>query len=47
MPVPYPAEIRDRAVRLALEARNDPATRDGAIARVAKQHDLLPATQQK
>lgn len=44
MPVPYPAEVREHAVRLALEARKNPATRDGAITRVAKQLDLLPET---
>ncbi|WP_087001971.1 transposase [Gulosibacter sp. 10] len=47
MPVPYPAEIRERAVRLALEARKDLATRDGAITRIAKQLDLLPETLRK
>lgn len=33
----YPAELRERATRLAVEARRDPATRIGAIARIAKQ----------
>lgn len=47
MPVPYPAEIRERAVRLALEARENPVTRDGAITRIAKQLDLLPETLRK
>lgn len=47
MPTPYPPEIRERAIRLALEARTDPATRDGAITRVAKQLDLLPETLRK
>ena len=47
MPVPYPAEIRERAVRLVIEARQNPATRDGAITRIAKQLDLLPETVRK
>src|SRR5690606_16986770 len=47
MPTPYPAEIRERAVRLVIEARKNPATRDGAITRIAKQLDLLPETVRK
>ena len=47
MPVPFPAEVRERAVRLVIEARKDPATRDGAITRIAKQLDLLPETLRK
>lgn len=47
MPVPFPAEIRERAVRLALVAREDPSTRDGAITQIAKQLDLLPETLRK
>ncbi len=33
----YPQELRDRATRLAVEARVDPASRPGAISRVAAQ----------
>lgn len=33
----YPQELRDRATRLAVEARRDPATRPGAISRIAEQ----------
>lgn len=33
----YPPEVRERATRLALEARRDPETRAGAIARIAEQ----------
>jgi len=47
MPVPYPAELRERAVRLVIEARQNPATRDSAITRIAKQLDLLPETVRK
>lgn len=36
-PQKYPQELRDRATRLALEARKDPETRPGAIARIAGQ----------
>lgn len=38
MPTPKdPTEVRERAIRLALEVRRDPETRDGAIARIAEQ----------
>ncbi|MFL1375785.1 IS3 family transposase [Nocardiopsis protaetiae] len=39
MPAPrkYPPELRERAIRMAVDARRDPATRDGAIARVTDQ----------
>lgn len=33
----YPVELKDRAVRLAVDARRDPETRRGAIARIAEQ----------
>lgn len=33
----YPQELRDRAIRLAVETRRDPATRAGAITRIAGQ----------
>ena len=36
-PRKYPDELRERATRMAVEARRDPATRGGALARIAKQ----------
>jgi len=36
-PKKYPDELRERATRLAVELRQDPATRPGAIARVSEQ----------
>lgn len=36
-PRKYPQELRERAVRLVLEATQDPATRTGAIRRIAGQ----------
>lgn len=33
----YPQELRERATRLAIEARRDPDTRTGAINRIAEQ----------
>ncbi|WP_299168242.1 transposase, partial [uncultured Arthrobacter sp.] len=36
----FPQELRERATRLAVEARRDPATRSGAIARIAGQTGL-------
>lgn len=46
MPAPrkYPEEIRQQAVRLVLDARRDPATAKGAIARIARQCDINPET---
>ncbi len=40
----YPDELRERATRLAVEARQDPATRSGALARVAGQLGINPET---
>ncbi|SIO85065.1 Mobile element protein [Nocardiopsis sp. JB363] len=39
MPAPrkYPDELRQRATRMAVDARRDPAGRSGAIARIADQ----------
>src|SRR3954452_5146215 len=36
-PRKYPDELRERATRMTVEARRDPATRSGALARVAGQ----------
>jgi len=44
MPAPkkYPDELRERAVRMALDARQDPATAPGAIKRIADQLGIHP-----
>ena len=36
-PKKYPDELRERATRMAVEVRQDPVTRPGAIARVSEQ----------
>ena len=36
-PRKYPEELRERAIRLALDARKDPASRPGACARIGEQ----------
>jgi transposase len=41
-PRKYPDELRERATRLAVEARRDPAARAGAIRRIADQLDVHP-----
>ncbi|MFC8824006.1 hypothetical protein ACFT9I_01420 [Streptomyces sp. NPDC057137] len=41
-PRKYPDELRERATRLAIEARKDPGTRAGAIKRIADQLDVHP-----
>ena len=33
----YPDELRERAIRMAVELRRDPATRSGALRRVGEQ----------
>ena len=43
-PKKYPDELRERATRMAVEARRDPATKAGALARIAKQLGLNPET---
>jgi transposase len=44
MPAPkkYPDELRERATRLALEARRDPVSAVGAIRRIADQVGVHP-----
>jgi transposase len=44
MPAPrkYPEELKERATRLAVDARRDASTRRGAIARIAGQLDIHP-----
>lgn len=41
-PRKYPDELRERATRLAVEARRDPASAGGAIKRVADQLGVHP-----
>ncbi|QHC23063.1 IS3 family transposase [Streptomyces sp. GS7] len=41
-PRKYPDELRERATRLAVEARKDPVGRAGAIKRIADQLDVHP-----
>ena len=36
-PKKFPGELRERAVRLAVDARRDPATRSGALRRIGEQ----------
>lgn len=36
-PRKYPPELRERAIRLALDARKDPGTRSGALRRIGEQ----------
>ena len=43
-PRKFPDELRERATRMAVEARRDPATRPGALARVAGQLGINPET---
>src|SRR3954451_18274044 len=43
-PRKYPDELRERATRMAVEARRDPATRAGALARVPAQLGVNPET---
>jgi transposase len=41
-PRKYPDELRERATRLAVEARRDPASNSGAIRRIADQLGVHP-----
>lgn len=41
-PRKYPEELRERATRLAVEARRDPASAGGAIRRIADQLGVHP-----
>lgn len=38
----YPDELRERATRMAIEARKDPGTRAGALRRIAEQLGVHP-----
>jgi transposase len=41
-PRKYPEELRERATRMAVEARRDPATAVGAVRRIAGQLGIHP-----
>ncbi|MCZ2811986.1 transposase [Modestobacter sp. VKM Ac-2979] len=43
-PRKYPDELRERAIRLAVDARRDPATRSGALKRIGDQLGTNPET---
>jgi transposase len=43
-PRKYPDELQERAIRLAVDARRDPATRWGALRRVGEQLGINPET---
>ncbi len=43
-PRKYPDELRERAIRMAVDARRDPATRSGALRRVGEQLGVNPET---
>ena len=46
-PRKYPDELRERAIRMAVDARRDPATRSGALRRVGEQLGINPETLRK
>ena len=43
-PRKYPDELRERATRLAVDARRDPVTRSGALKRIGEQLGINPET---
>jgi transposase len=43
-PRKYPEELRERAIKLAVDLRRDPATRSGALRRVGEQLGINPET---
>ena len=43
-PRKYPEELRERAIRLAVEARRDPASRSGALTRIGTHLGINPET---
>ena len=43
-PRKYPDELRERATRMAVEARRDPVSKPGALARIGKQLGINPET---
>jgi transposase len=46
-PRQYPDELRERAIRLAVDVRKDPATRSGALARIGGQLGINPETRRR
>lgn len=43
-PRKYPDELRERAIRLTLDARKDPASRPGACVRIGERLGINPET---
>jgi transposase len=43
-PRKYPEELRERATRMAVDARRDPTTRSGALRRIGVQLGINPET---
>ena len=43
-PRKYPEELRERAIRMAVDLRRDPTTRTGALRRVGEQLGVNPQT---
>ncbi|GGN10907.1 transposase [Terrabacter tumescens] len=43
-PRKYPDELRERAIRMAVDLRRDPATKQGALQRVGAQLGINPDT---
>jgi transposase len=43
-PRKYPDELRERAIRMAIDARRDPTTRSGALKRIGGQLGINPDT---
>ncbi len=43
-PRKYPEELRERAIRMAVDLRRDPASRAGALRRVGEQLGINPET---
>jgi transposase len=43
-PRKYPGELRERATRMAVDARRDPATRTGALKRIGEQLGIITET---
>jgi transposase len=43
-PRKYPDELRERAIRMAVDLRRDPTTRVGALRRVGDQLGINPET---
>jgi transposase len=41
-PRKYPDELRERAIRLAVDARRGPATRTGTLRRIGEQQGINP-----